>query len=122
MPLPQPMPLLEKVLPELAVDLHGALVRLGRGAVADQLREVAIEGWSYDEAADVATIHVRAEGDAAAAGDGAFEAGETISLFDELGIDVVTDARGKPRAIEIVSAEHFVARLGSVMPERRKEP
>ena len=43
------MMLLKDALPYLVLDLESALAHLGRGGIADQLREVAVERWTYDE-------------------------------------------------------------------------
>ena len=37
-------------VPIMVLDLEGALLRIGRGDVVDQLRKVSLERWTYEEA------------------------------------------------------------------------
>jgi len=48
-----------EALPELVSDIEAALVRMGRGDVADQLREVELERWTYDESVDAGYLYLR---------------------------------------------------------------
>jgi len=101
------MRLLKEALPFLALDLEFALVHIGRGDVVNQLRESTIEAWSYDEHADAAYLHLRPAG-----GAGTAEApGEKVSVFEELGIVIDTDKRGRPTGMEIVGGKAVVAQL-----------
>ncbi len=98
---------LEDALPFLVLDLEAALAHLGRGRVAVQLRDVVIERWTYDEHADAGYVHFRPQ---AAPGVGP-PAGETISVFDELGINLDTDSQGRLTGMEIQGAGAIVALL-----------
>ena len=101
------MILLAEALPILVLDLESALAHLGRGKVADQLRAVMIEHWTYDENADTAYVHFRA----ASAPEGAARTGETVSLYDELGINLDTDSRGRLTGMEILGGRAIVSQL-----------
>lgn len=99
--------LLTEALPILVLDLEAALAHLGRGRIADQLRKVMIERWTYDEHADTAYVHFRPP----SAHDGATPAGETVSVYDELGINLDTDNQGRLTGMEILGASAIVAQL-----------
>ena len=88
---------LKDALPYLVLDLESALAHIGRGDVVDQLREAMIERWTYDENADAAYLHLRTPrtpdtGDGRRAGE---TPGETVSVYDELGINLDTDSQGR---------------------------
>lgn len=101
------MILLTVALPILVLDLEAALAHLGRGRVADQLRAVMIERWTYDENADTAYLHFRPS----SAPEGASRTGETVSVYDELGINLDTDSQGRLTGMEIQGASAIVALL-----------
>jgi uncharacterized protein YuzE len=101
---------LKDVLPYLVLDLESALAHLGRGNVALQLREVTIERWTYDEHSDAAYLHLRSP-HAPEIADGP---GETVSVFDELGINLDTDAQGRLTGMEILAGREIVAQLEEV--------
>ena len=103
---------LKNALPFLVLDLESALVHIGRGDVVEQLREVTIERWTYDELADAAYLHFTAEGREAGQ-----PSGETVSVYDELGINLDTDGRGRLTGMEILGGRAIVAQL-----EERREP
>lgn len=101
------MMLLNEMLPYLVLDLESALAHLGRGNVANQLREVTIERWTYDEPSGVAYLHLRSPRAAGAAE----TTGETVSLYDELGINLDTDGQGCLTGIEILAGHAIIAQL-----------
>ena len=101
------MILLTEALPILVLDLESALAHLGRGRIADQLRKVMIERWTYDEHADTAYVHFRPS----SAPDGATPAGETVSVYDELGINLDTDNQGRLTGMEILGASAIFAMM-----------
>jgi uncharacterized protein YuzE len=93
-----------EVLPELVLDIEGALVRIGRGAVADQVREAELEGWTYDEFSETTYLELER-------GMKLEDVGETISLHDEIGVNLDLDARGRVIGMAVVGYEEFLARL-----------
>jgi uncharacterized protein YuzE len=96
-----------EALPELVRDIESALVRLGRGKVADALREAPLVAWAYDEFAQSTYLSLRASIDP-------LEIGEVISLADEIGVSLDLDAQGQVTGIEVSGYEEFLARLGTL--------
>ena len=94
---------LADALPELAADLEAALVRLGRADLARQLADAVIERGSYDEFADASYLFL-APTDA--------DAGERLSLYDELGVNVDCDARGRLSGLEVLDGKAIALQLG----------
>ena len=107
------MTMLKEALPYLILDLESALVHIGRGDVSDQLRHATIERWSYDEIADAAYLHLgvpQAPGTADNSNAGE-PPGETVSVYDELGINLDTDSRGRLTGMEILDGRSIIAQL-----------
>ena len=92
-----------ETLPELVLDIEGALVRLGRGRVADQLRTAPLKKWAFDEFAQTTYLHL---GDAQPD-----DVEETISLFDDIGVNVELDREGRVIGLEVSGYEHALSRL-----------
>ncbi|MSQ88323.1 MAG: DUF2283 domain-containing protein [Betaproteobacteria bacterium] len=104
---------LQEALPYLLLELESALVHIGRGDVVDQLRDATIERWTYDELADTAYLHLRAPrtpntGEQAGTGE---RPGETLSIYDELGINLDTDSQGRLTGMEILGGQAIVSQL-----------
>ena len=97
---------LKEALPYLVLDLESALAHIGRGDVVDQLREVTIERWAYDEHSDSTYLHLQSPRGPAVA-----EAGETVSVYDELGINLDTDSQGRLTGMDILGGQAIVAQL-----------
>jgi uncharacterized protein YuzE len=97
------MRLIEK-LPELVSDLEGALLPLGRGDLLKQAQEATLERWTYDDFADTAYLYLIAE---------PLERLqlETFSLYDELGMNLELDGRGRLCGIEIMEGKRITSRL-----------
>jgi uncharacterized protein YuzE len=93
-----------EALPELVYDIEGALVRLGRGKVADQLRDAPLLAWAYDDFAQSTYLSLRASIDPG-------EIGEVISLQDEIGVSLDLDGQRRVMGIEVSGYEDFLARL-----------
>lgn len=104
---------LKDVLPDLLRDMESALLHIGRGDMIDPLREAAIERWTYDEFADAAYLYLRSPRTPGAAGERVTAAahGETVSVYDELGINLDIDNDGRLARIEILGGKEIVARL-----------
>ena len=86
-------------LPDLLADMESALLRLGRGDLADQLKRAELERWAYDDFADT-TYLTLVEGEYA----------ERLSLYDDLGVNVDTDDRGRVCGIEILEGRRIAER------------
>jgi uncharacterized protein YuzE len=93
-----------EALPELVRDIEGALVRLGRGSVADQLRTVALEAWTFDEFAQSTYLQLGGARDSR-------QIEETISLYDDIGVNVDLDRGGRMVGLEVIGYEEVLSRL-----------
>jgi hypothetical protein len=102
---------LRETLPDLELDMESALLPIGRGDIVDQLREASIERWEHDEFADIASVFVT-PGEHAPPPRPQARA-ETVSLYDELGVIIETDDRGRVTVIEVSGGKDLVARLES---------
>jgi hypothetical protein len=100
---------LRAALPDLEIAMEGALLQIGRGDIVDQLRAAFIERWEYDEFADMASIFIAAGAAAAAPRPGA--RAETVSIYDEVGVILETDDRGRVTVIEVAGGKDLVERL-----------
>lgn len=89
-------------LPELVSDMESALVHLGRGDLVAQLKDAMLERWTYDDFADTTYLVLREASHA-----------ERLSLYDELGVNVDTDERGRLCGIEILQGRQIASRLGT---------
>lgn len=95
---------LADALPELVSDLESALLRLGRGDLVQKVNHAAIERWTYDDFSDTAYLYLTAE---------PFERLQldTLSLYDELGVNLETDGRGNLCGVEILEGKQVTSRL-----------
>jgi uncharacterized protein YuzE len=89
-------------LPDLVSDMEVALLHLGRADLVDQLQQVVLERWAYDDFADTTYLTLRDETYA-----------ERLSLYDELGVNVDTDDRGRLCGIEVLEGKRIATRLGT---------
>ena len=94
---------LADALPELVADIEDALIHIGRGDLAGQLREAVLERWTYDEIADTTVLHLQSP---------QVQEGETLSLYDELGVNLETDVHGRLRGVEVLEGKRVLSHLG----------
>lgn len=105
---------LDKALPELVNDLHAALIQVGRGGLADQLRELELRRWTYDDFADAAYLHFLAPSEA---GQASGIATETVSALDD--VNLILDGQRRIIEIEVLGAKWIMSRLGGPTPSIR---
>jgi uncharacterized protein YuzE len=108
--------LLATALPQLVPGVEDSLIRIGRGGVAEQLRRVTVDSWDYDEYADVAILRLRALPGSGDVDRGMIPLGrgETISLHDDLPVNVEVDDRGHLVSLEILDASAILSQLKKI--------
>ena len=97
---------LTEAVPELVADVTGALIRLGRGAVADQLRKAALLNWTFDDFAQATYLRLQDGG----------SVHETISLYDDVPVNVDLDQGGQILGLDVVGYEEMLSRLEKPAP------
>jgi hypothetical protein len=93
---------LADALPDLVLDLETPLVQLGRGDLLAQVKDATLAGWKYDDFADTTTLDLDAG-----------EPVEILSLYDELGVNLEMDSRGRLCRIEVLDGKAIAKRLES---------
>lgn len=101
-------------LPELVSDMEIALLNLGRGDLVAQLKEVMLERWTYDDFSDTAYLYLRWPPARNLPDERAVDVvhADRLSLYDELGVNLDTDDRGRLCGIEILEGRRVTSRLG----------
>ena len=108
------MSTLVETLPDLVRDLESPLLRIGRADVVDQLHEVEIERWTYDDFADAVYLYLQSPRTLNMADENMVDAkhGETVSVYDDLGINLDLDNHRRLTGIEILEGKAIASRLG----------
>ena len=89
---------------ELVSDLESALLRVGRGDLLRQVKEATLERWTYDDFSDTVYLCLTPEPLDRAQLD-------TLSLYDELGVNLETDDHGRLCGIEVLDGKRITTRL-----------
>ena len=95
---------LAEVLPELVSDMENALLPLGRGDLLGQVKEASLERWTYDDFSDTAYLYLSAEPIERAKL-------EIFSLYDECGVNLETDGRGRQCGRGFLDGKRVTSRL-----------
>lgn len=98
-----------EALPDLFHDVSSALIREGRGRVADQLRELRLLSWEFDDFAQMNYLRFTEASDADLVE-------ESISFHEDMGVNVNLDKAGKIIGLEVTGYEESLARLSGWKP------
>jgi uncharacterized protein YuzE len=95
---------LAELLPDLVADVGSALLTLGRGDLVEQMQDATLARWTYDDFSDTTYLQL-----SAAPVD--MMNVERLSLYDELGVNVDSDERGRLCGIEILDGKRIAQQL-----------
>ena len=95
---------LADALPDLVLDMESALLAVGRADLLRQVKEASLERWTYDDFSDTAYLYLSAEPIERAKL-------EIFSLYDECGVNLETDGRGRLCGREILDGKRVTSRL-----------
>ena len=104
---------LAETLPDLVSDIENALIRIGRGDVADQLREAHLERWTYDEFANVAYLYLASPRALSVVDQNVLgvKHGETLCPSDDLPVNLDLDNHRRLTGIELLDARSIISQL-----------
>jgi uncharacterized protein YuzE len=102
-------------LPAFVSDMEIALVNLGRGDLVEQLKVVILERWTYDDFSDTAYLYLRSPSAPNLPAERVIDVlnADRLSLYDELGVNLDTDDRGRLCGIEILEGTRVTSQLGN---------
>ena len=95
---------LVEALPDLVSDMESALLQLGRGDLVQQLKEAPLERWAYDDFSDTTYLYLTAQPLERMQLD-------TLSLYDEVGVNLDADDRGRLCGIEVLDGKRVTSQL-----------
>ena len=100
-------------MPEFVSDMEIALVHLGRGDLVEQLKEVILERWTYDDFTDAAYLHLRSPSALNPPNERVIDVmhADRLSLYDELGVNLDADDHGRLCGIEILDGTRITSQL-----------
>ena len=106
---------LAQALPDLVLDMESALAHLGRGDLAEQLRELTLERWTYDDFSDTAYLYLAWPPNLKLPRRRAVDApqGDRLSLYDEVGANLDIDEQGRLAGIEVLEGKRIATRLAN---------
>jgi uncharacterized protein YuzE len=106
---------LAQALPDLVLAMENALAHLGRGDLAEQLRELTLERWTYDDFSDTAYLYLAWPANVKLPRRRLLDSpqGDRLSLYDEAGVNLDIDAQGRLAAIEVLDGKRIASRLAN---------
>jgi hypothetical protein len=96
---------LAQEVPELVADVKGGLIRLGRGALANQLDAATVVACKFDDFAQATYIQLAPTRDLDSIA-------EVVSLYDDVPVNVELDREGRIVGLDVEGYEEVLSRLG----------